>query len=117
MKDLIHINGKAYAFNLQKICEFISKAAGKGIKETEILDTYDFEESKKSITNKTVRELNTTGNGQDPLIYDLIKTILIQVSAFDDVGDVDLEELPFGTKIAFNTLINEGFLIEINNGR
>ena len=93
MRDLIKINGKAYAFNLPKICEFISKMAGKSVKETEILDTYDFEESKKSIASKTVRELNTTGNGQDAIVYDLVKTVIIQVIAFDEVGEVDFEEL------------------------
>ena len=113
MKELIRINGKAYALNLQKICDFISKAVNKDVKETEILDSYNFEGKKKEISGKTIRELSTVGNGQEPIVYDLIKTVIIQVIAFDAVEDIDFEELPFGTKIAFNTLINEGFLIEV----
>jgi len=113
MKNLISINDKYYAFNLQKICDFISKTAGKDVKETEIIDSYTFEGKKKELAGKTVREASAFGNGQETIVYDLIKIILIQVIAYDSIDDISLEELPFGTKIAFNTLINEGFLYEI----
>lgn len=114
MKDLITINGKVYAFNLQKMCDFISKQSGKDVKETEIIDSYNFEGKKKELAGKTVREASTFGNGTDTIVYDLIKVVLIQVIAFDSVDpDITLDELPFGTKLAFNTLITEGFLYEI----
>ena len=79
MKELIRINGKAYALNLQKICDFISKAVNKDVKETEILDSYNFEGKKKEISGKTIRELSTVGNGQEPIVYDLIKTVIIHL--------------------------------------
>ena len=113
MNTLISINGKYYAFNLTRICDYISKQCGKDVKETEIIDSYSFEGKKKEIAGKTVREASTFGNGQETIVYDLIKVVLIQVIAFDATDDISLEELPFGTKLAFNTLITEGFLYEI----
>ena len=111
--ELLTIDGKKYALNLTKICDFIHKEGGKGTKETEIIDSFDFKsEGSKEINGKTVRELNLNSNGQEPVVYDLIKMLIVQIIAYDFVGDIDLNDLPFGTKIAFNTLINEGFLIE-----
>lgn len=110
--DLITINGKKYVLNLSKICDFILKATGKPVKETELLDNFSFDTGAKKLEGKTIRELTTTGTGQDPIIYDLIKIILVQVIAFDVTDDISLNNLPFGTKIAFNTLLTEGFLIE-----
>ena len=63
---------------------------------------------------KTVRELTTPGGNQDTVAYDLLKIFIIQVVAYDGDGDIDLDSLPFGTKLAFNTLISEGFLKEVN---
>ena len=113
MKELIKINGITYVFNLAKICDFISKMTSKDVKETEIIDSYNFEEKKKTLEGKTVRESSTIGNGQDTIVYDLLKVFLIQVIAYDSLEDISLDELPFGTKLAWNTLINEGFLSEI----
>ena len=113
MKDLITINGKCYAFNLTKICDFITKQTGKDVKETEIIDSYNFEGKKKELAGKTVREASTFGTGLETIVYDLIKIVVIQVIAFDSEEDIALDDLPFGTKIAFNTLITEGFLYEI----
>jgi hypothetical protein len=108
--ELIKINGKKYALNLKKICDFINKNSSVPVTEKEILDNYDIE--KGQIVGKSVRELTNVGNGQENIIYDLIKIVLVQVIAFDATEDISLEYLPFGTKIAFNTLLTEGFLIE-----
>ncbi len=110
--ELITISGKQYVLNIAKICDYISKMTDKKVKESEILDNFSFKNDIKSLEGKTIRELTTTGNGQDPIVYDLIKIILVQVIAYDDTDDRPLTELPFGTKIAFNTLLSEGFLIE-----
>lgn len=113
---MIKIDGSAYAFNISKMCDFICEKTNREVSETEILDSFDFsnKEEGKSLNAKTVRELKTTGNGLDNIIYDMMKIFIIQVVAYDGEGDIELDELPFGTKIAFNTLISEGFLIEIN---
>lgn len=113
MKDLISINGTKYAFNLQKICDFISNSASRDLKEKEIIDSYNFEDKKKELAGKTIRELSTFENGHETIVYDLIKVFVIQIVAYDSLEDISLDDLPFGTKIAFNTLINEGFLIEL----
>lgn len=113
MRELIRINDKQYAFNLTKICDFIAKTSGKDVKETEIIDSYSFEGKKKELAGKTIRESSAIGNGQETIVYDLVKIFIIQIVAYDSTDDISLEELPFGTKIAFNTLINEGFLVEI----
>ena len=113
MSNLVTISGKYYAFNLTKICDFITKQTGKDVKETEIIDSYNFEGKKKELSGKTVREASTYGTGSDTIVYDLIKIVLIQVIAYDSEEDISLDDLPFGTKIAFNTLITEGFLYEI----
>lgn len=110
--SMISIDGKFYAFDVSKICDFISEKTNKELKETEILDSFDYTD--KKLTSKSVRELKSPGNGQENIVYDLLKILIIQIVAFDDEGNTELEDMPFGTKVAFNTLIKEGFLIEIN---
>ena len=113
---MLKINGKIYAMNLAKICDFISKKTQKDVVENEILDTYDLdkETGKRLLSGKTIRELKTAGNGQENIVYDLVKIFIIQVVAYDEISDIDLESLPFGVRIAFNTLLSEGFLEEKN---
>lgn len=116
LQGLLKIDGEYYALNVKKICDFISERSGKEVVENEILDTFDFsgESGEKSLAAKTVRELKSPGNGQENIIYDLIKIFIIQVIAYDGDGDVDLYDLPFGTKLAFNTLLMEEFLVKID---
>ena len=112
---MIKIDGKIYAFNISKICDFISEKTNREVVENEILDSFDFSgEGDKTLNAKTIRELKSPGNGQENIVYDLIKIFIIQVIAFDGEGEIDLYDLPFGTKMAFNTLLSEGFLVEIN---
>ena len=112
---MLKIDDRYFAFDVRKICSFIYDVSRRELKESEILDTYDFTESGTGKMNaKTVRELTTPGGNQDTVAYDLLKIFIIQVVAFDGDGDIDLDSLPFGTKLAFNTLISEGFLKEVN---
>ena len=112
---MIKVDDRLFTFDIKKICSFINDITGKEQKENEILDSYDFgDEGEKKLSAKTVRELTVPGNGQETITYDLIKIFIIQVVAFDAEGDIELDDLPFGTKLAFNTLITEGFLKEIN---
>lgn len=113
---LIKVDGRYFSFDLKKICEFITKKTGENSREREILDSYEFgDEGNKRQSSKTIRELTVPGgNGQENIVYDLIKIFIIQVVAFDsERSDIEIEDLPFGTKIAFNTLITEGFLYEL----
>ena len=112
---MLKVDDRYFTFDVRKICSFIYEISRRELKESEILDSYDFTESGTGKMNsKTVRELTTPGGNQDTVAYDLLKIFIIQVVAYDGDGDIELESLPFGTKLAFNTLISEGFLKEIN---
>jgi hypothetical protein len=113
--EMIRINGKIYAMNLSKVCDFISQKTQRDVMENEILDTYDVDKATgdRRLNGKTIRELKTAGNGQENIVYDLVKIFIIQVIAYDEV-ELDFDTLPFGVRIAFNTLLSEGFLEEIN---
>lgn len=112
-------NGKTYAFNLDKICEFINYSDNAKSKETEIIDTYDYaaesdETTGSKLAAKTVRELTTPGNAQvDNIRYDLLKTLLYQVIGYNEEDSGEVTDLPFGVKVCFNTMINHGFLKEV----
>lgn len=107
---MIEIGDKYYIFDLEKIYSFINYSDNVEIKEKEILDSY---QDGKNIS-KTIREVTSPGNSQiDNIKYDLVKTFIIQIITYD--GEViDLDDVSFGTKLAWNTMINMGFLKEIN---
>lgn len=110
---MIEILGKYYKFNLEKICEFAK--AKQEITEREILDNYDLTEDTK-IVAKTIRELQNPGETYDALRYDLIKTVLIQVIAYDNEETIRESQLiPFGMAICLNTLLDEGIITEAKN--
>lgn len=107
---MIEVGGKFYIFDLEKIYKFINYSDNASAKEKEILDSY--EDGK--IVGKTIRELTTPGNTQiDNIKYDIVKTFIIQIITYE--GEVmDLDDVSFGTKLAWNTMVKEGFLKEIN---
>lgn len=103
-----------YAFDIKKICDFLFEMTGKEVKETEILDNFN---ENGVLGGKSVRELKTFGNGQESLIYDLVKIFVVQLVVYDAPGEIDLNDMPFGTKLAFNTLLSSGFLREVKNDK
>ena len=107
--NLLYIDGKAYSFNMEQIERFLNYSEKVTVKETEILDSFE----SGIATGKTVRELTTPGNPQiDSIRYDMVKTLIVQIITFEEnIGDIN--ELPFGMKIAVNTMIRFGFLEEI----
>ena len=112
---MLKIYDKYYAFDLTKMCDFISEYTNKELKENEIIESFDYtKETDNKLAGKTVRETKSPVNGHENIIYDMVKIFIIQVVAYDDPESVDFEDLPFGTKLAFNTLIKEGFLYEVN---
>jgi len=108
---MITIGDKYYVFDLEKISKFVNYSDKNPSKEVEILDSYE----NGHPTNKTIRELTAPGNIQiDNINYDLLKLFIGQIITFEGQTINDLEELPFGMKIAVNTMLHANILIEIN---
>ena len=111
---MLKIYDKYYAFDIAKMCDFVAEQTNKEIKENEIIERFDYSrESDNKLAEKSVREAKTGVNGHENIVYDMLKIFIIQVVAYDDPESVDFDDLPFGTKLAFNTLIKEGFLYEV----
>ena len=109
---MISIDDKTYWFDMNRICEFVNYSDKTENKETEILDTY--QEGK--VISKSVRELTTPGNIQmDTFKYDIVKTFVMEILEYEVSDVMSLEEAPIGVKIAVNTLIKYGILIEQEN--
>jgi len=109
---MISINGKYYKLDLEKICNFAVTSEKKPT-EREIIDNYTFTGSERKLDQKTVREFQTFS--YDNVKYDLIKTLVFTLLAYDidNNGITDEEELPLGVSICLNTLIADGYLVEI----
>lgn len=110
---MITIDGKTYVFDIQKVCDFINASSNNESTEKEIITSFS---EGGNVDEKTVRELTTPGNPQaDNIRYDLIKMLIIQVLTYDEKNIEDISQMPFGTQLAFLTLINEEFLILVEN--
>lgn len=110
---MVDIN-KDYCLDLKAILKFINYSDVHTNKETEIVDKYEKNENKDlSACEKTIREITTGGNQQmDNISYDLLKILLAQVLSYGYNEEAEMATPPLGFEIAFNTLINEKFLIE-----
>ena len=109
---MITIGDKIYAFDIERIMEFVNYADKNPSKETEIWDSYENGEA----VNKTIRELTTPGNVQiDNINYDLVKLFIAQIITYDATSITDFDELPFGMKLAVNTMLQNNFLVELVN--
>lgn len=110
---MINIEGKTYVFDMDLVCDFINHSSKTESKEKEVITNFT---GSGEIDDKSIRELTTPGNSQiDNIKYDLVKMLIIQVLTYDEKNVTSLEQMPFGTELAFLTLINEGFLILVDN--
>lgn len=127
------IDGTEYYFNLKKIFEFISYRTDKTEKQKEVVDSYDRSEEDEGeikLSSKIVREITSPNESQyDNIKYDLVKTFIIQLITFDEKTTIPTGEddksielpiinvnfMPLGTRIVFNTLVEEGLLIKKEN--
>ena len=109
---MIKIEGKTYVFDLEAISNFVNISSNSENKEKEIISTF----TNGSLDEKNVRELTTFGNSQiDNIRYDLLKMFILQVLTYDEKDITNLEQIPFGTQLAFLTLINESFLVLVED--
>ena len=122
VKQMISIQDKKYCLDINRISDFVNYSDSHLAKESEIIDTYGINNDAVTtnykgidVVSKSIREVTTQGNVQlDNIRYDLIKTLITQIMGFDYDENKYKNEIPFGLEIALNTLIKEGFLIEIN---
>lgn len=108
---------KEYYLDIKAILNFINYSDTHSNKETEIVDRYEKDENKNlSSAEKTIREITSFGNtNMDNISYDLVKILLGQVLSWGydtDQTETEIETIPFGLKIAINTLLKEKLLIE-----
>lgn len=106
---------KDYYLDIKAILNFINYSDTHSNKETEIIDRYEKDENKNlSSAEKTIREITSYGNtNMDNISYDLIKILIGQVLSWGYDSELsEMETIPFGLKIAINTLTKEKLLIE-----
>lgn len=108
MNEEILINGDMYVFDIDKIMEYVEQTQNKEIKEKEITDIFEYNKntSKVELSSKANKEVTTYRDTQiENLKYDFIKTLVMYVCNIED-------GMSFGINIAFNTLVNKGFLVK-----
>jgi hypothetical protein len=115
---MFEIFGKYYVLDLDKLNKYIFESQFTKNSETELVEVYEMskededEEKELMLTNKSIRDVKTKGNIQiDNIKYDLVKTFIEEF--FETPSTVTQESATFGFIIAFNTLLNQGILTEV----
>lgn len=104
---------KKYKFNINAIMEWCLASSKNPIKETEFNEGYDTNENGDlQMMTKVVRELKTTNSQDDTFRYDFIKLMLSPF--FNEIFSLEDIENNWSYKTLFNTFIDMGFLVEIN---
>lgn len=112
---MIKYGDKTYAFDINKMMEWCFQTSNQLFKETEINEDYAANDNGEiEIKNKAIREIKTSNNQIETIRYDFIKTLINPFIANDSVLFMDSKELTFSETIIINTLLELGFLIEIN---
>lgn len=132
---LFQIEGEIYALDLNKISEFVFSSRMDKNSEMTISEVYaktdeNFDEnSQLKLISKEISENKLNGNnGVDTIKYDLVRQLLDIIMSIgvnnkngnmfveqqlETQNDGTLENMSVGEMIAFNTFVNEGFLINI----
>lgn len=110
--NFIYIGQKIYAMDLQRIADFCLVSDKLKNRESEVTEGYEVnDENGPELVSKVVREIKTNGNPQnDTIKYDLIRIFIDVVLSAEGI----VPEMTTGMKIAFNTLLANGFIYEIN---
>lgn len=122
--DFIDFEGKTYAIDVEKLVKVATKT-NETIKDKTKVETWGYasdgeNEPEFKVVQKEVSESTSDGTETYSTIrYDLVKNLLnlIVSPIADDNGNVmritSFEDMFFGQMLAFNTLLNEGIIIEI----
>ena len=108
-----------YYLNLDKIFEYITFTKDKKEKEQEIIDSFESDkiDGTFKLSSKIIKETTIPiQSNYDSIKYDLVKSLIDQILSYnDDMKSItEIDDLPIGTRIAFNSLIELGFLEKIN---
>lgn len=113
-KYFIKYDGRAFAVNTQALIDYCLVSEDKTIRDSEITEGYEKlseDEDTLTLTSRVIRENAGASNPQNDMItYDVVKMFLSIVLSQND-EDAPFENLSFA--IAFNTLVDMGFLHEI----
>lgn len=115
---LIIVDGKRYAFNLEKIktlCITSDKESGG---EVEIMEVHEPDnKGTLQLASKTVHEVKSTGNPQnDTIVYDMVKLFIVSLLSCEvEVNETNSQQMDLGTRLSFNTLLEAGLLYEIKD--
>jgi hypothetical protein len=118
IETLFVMGGKKYAFDLEKIKNYCLTSDKEKGGEVEVMEVHEpNERGVLELASKTVHEIKSTGNPQnDTIMYDLIKSFVMLLLSSEIKGHEEAEVLSsmdFATRLSFNTMVNMGFLIEI----
>ena len=113
-KYFIKYDGRVFAVNTQALIDYCLVSEDKTIRDSEITEGYEKlseDEDTLTLTSRVIRENAGASNPQNDMItYDVVKMFLSVVLSQND-EDVPFQNLSFA--IAFNTLVDMGFLHEI----
>lgn len=112
-KEYITISGRKFYLDIDKLMEWCLSPSTSPLKETEINEGYDTnDEGDLTMVTKVVRESKTNNTQEGNIKYDFIKLCLApflsEITTYDEI------EESFSYSLMFNSLINLGFLVEIN---
>lgn len=104
-------------FDLNEIKDFIFEERSKTEKthDNEITETYGLnDDGKQVLLNRVIHEVKGSDFSDNETIrYDIIKTFM---GMLDNVElDTSLAPMSFGQRTVLNTMINYGFIKEMNN--
>lgn len=110
-KNFFTFDGKIYAFDTNAIMKWCLSSKDNPVKESEVTEGYDMEDP-NVVGSKVVRELKSPNTQDDTIRYDFIKMLISpflgEVNSYEDIED------DFSLTLMFNTLLNMGFIMEIN---
>ena len=102
---------KKYILNIENIMDFIFDS-DKRDSDSEITEVYVSDDDTKELMLSTKQLREVKGGDNSPkftIRYDMLKTFLDLISDMDVNGAAS-----FGENLIYNTMINEGFITEIN---
>lgn len=114
---MLKLYGVSYALNMEKILDFVFESQNEKNAELEVAQRYETNSNgEQELVTTEKREVKGKGNTAiDTIKYDLIKSFLDNLSQFPvhENNSENIMPLTVLNIIVFNTMINEGFLIEI----